>query len=431
MLPIIPGPATRRPAYRDYNLDMKTGMKVVVLLALNILVLVFLELGSYAFLRFVLPRDSRMWRDLGGMVANFHPLFKAVDGNSVSRYYPYVGHYWQGDWSKTIPPAAEHPDGWVLPGEKDDQGRQKYVTMDKPEGMIRIFCIGGSTMMGAGTSGPDKTISAGLQALLRAANPDRKIEVINAAWHGHVSTEEMVLIATKLIAYHPDMFVVLDGFNDFGRAYFMPSMPPFWTFFQQTLVRERNPAMSFRGIIANLVFFLRTKFYCLAIIPMPRLHGSKPLPGTGAAARGKPFDPRPYLRALDEYQLVQTSMAGIARAHGVPIALALQPNVVYRKPMSAEEKREQEKFEASKPKYREARIFFFYEGERRRAALSKKLSAKGVYILSFTRLFERKPQTLYTDSCHYNDEGARLIAEAYFPVVAAALGLNANPPARR
>lgn len=96
----------------------------------------------------------------------------------------------------------------------------REISMPKPEGVFRIFVLGGSTVWG-GWNG-DWIISRYLEEELnknpRPREGIEKFEVINAGVLGHASTNELILIETKIVDLAPDLVVVFDGFNDLQYA---------------------------------------------------------------------------------------------------------------------------------------------------------------------------------------------------------------------
>ena len=90
--------------------------------------------------------------------------------------------------------------------------RQQFVR-DKPAGVYRIFCMGGSTSYGRPYD--DRTSFCGwLRELLPVADPSREWEVINAGGISYASYR-VALLMEELIQYEPDLFVIYSGQNEF------------------------------------------------------------------------------------------------------------------------------------------------------------------------------------------------------------------------
>ncbi|WP_027192288.1 SGNH/GDSL hydrolase family protein [Fundidesulfovibrio putealis] len=90
----------------------------------------------------------------------------------------------------------------------------------KPEGTFRIFCLGGSTTLGAGVETDAHAYPAILQAMFDTMQKgaSKRIEVINAGVFGYRSLHTSLLVSRLLDDYQPDMFIVMDGLNDLDAA---------------------------------------------------------------------------------------------------------------------------------------------------------------------------------------------------------------------
>ncbi|MFP5223664.1 MAG: SGNH/GDSL hydrolase family protein [Acidobacteriota bacterium] len=94
------------------------------------------------------------------------------------------------------------------------------IQQRKPDGTYRIFCLGGSTTLGAGVETDVHAYPAILQALFdkTPAGAAKRIEVINAGVFGYRSLHTARLVSRLLDDYQPDMFIVMDGLNDLDAA---------------------------------------------------------------------------------------------------------------------------------------------------------------------------------------------------------------------
>ena len=96
-----------------------------------------------------------------------------------------------------------------------DNGPIERFREDKPAGIFRIFCLGGSTTKGwpfhEYLSYP-KLLGLYLRDLL----PGKKIEVINAGFHGSDTYSDTRLLR-ELVNLKPDLFIIYEGRNDEGN----------------------------------------------------------------------------------------------------------------------------------------------------------------------------------------------------------------------
>ena len=94
----------------------------------------------------------------------------------------------------------------------DENGlRGGPATLEKPEGVFRIVCLGDSQTFGAGIS-DDETWPAHLQECL---DPDRsRIEVLNFGVNAYDTEQEVQMLETRALAYDPDLVLLAFFVND-------------------------------------------------------------------------------------------------------------------------------------------------------------------------------------------------------------------------
>ena len=85
--------------------------------------------------------------------------------------------------------------------------------VQKPEGTYRVFVIGGSSTLGAGTA-DNATIPAHLERMYRESELPFRVEVINAGIPGAQSYIEHMLVKDRILEMDPDLLIVYDGYND-------------------------------------------------------------------------------------------------------------------------------------------------------------------------------------------------------------------------
>jgi len=83
----------------------------------------------------------------------------------------------------------------------------------KPEGYIRVFCLGGSTTYGRPYD-DTTSFTAWLREFLDIATDHRQWEVINAGGISYASYR-VAAVMEELCAYAPDLFIVYTGHNEF------------------------------------------------------------------------------------------------------------------------------------------------------------------------------------------------------------------------
>jgi hypothetical protein len=103
--------------------------------------------------------------------------------------------------------------------------RDEDTPLEKAPNNVRVFVLGASTAYGAGSLYPDvegtppqprndQTISYYLGKELNARFPSRRWEVVNAAVPAHRLHQELALLLSRVLRYHPDYVICIDGVND-------------------------------------------------------------------------------------------------------------------------------------------------------------------------------------------------------------------------
>ena len=98
-------------------------------------------------------------------------------------------------------------------------GGDRDIDMPKPEGLIRINCLGAST---TGNyicyNGKNYSYPMELEKILKEAFPDVKIEVNNCGVGGYTSAEILIKFLLDTIDTKPDIVVIYHAYNDLGSS---------------------------------------------------------------------------------------------------------------------------------------------------------------------------------------------------------------------
>jgi uncharacterized protein YjbI with pentapeptide repeats len=106
--------------------------------------------------------------------------------------------------------------------------RGPEFSKEKPESTIRIFLVGGSTMVNA-EEPIEFTIAGYLQKKINNLNLDYNVEVINAGIGSAWSKTETKMIKEKIFDLQPDLIFVYDGWNDLGPHFDGESNEKIWS----------------------------------------------------------------------------------------------------------------------------------------------------------------------------------------------------------
>lgn len=91
--------------------------------------------------------------------------------------------------------------------------RGEEIEKEKPDGVFRIFLLGGSTTFDGGLQHHKRTEDF-IKEELEILCPNQKIELMNCALPGYNSMQSLVLIASDLVDYSPDVIIFMHSVND-------------------------------------------------------------------------------------------------------------------------------------------------------------------------------------------------------------------------
>jgi lysophospholipase L1-like esterase len=109
---------------------------------------------------------------------------------------------------------------------------------EKPAGVLRILCVGGSSTYGVSASSDAAAWPARLRAFLGQTFPSQRFEVINAGVPGYSTFENAIDLAIRGVSLNPDIVIVYQGFNDI-RAATWPGVKPDNTHFRKSWNLEK------------------------------------------------------------------------------------------------------------------------------------------------------------------------------------------------
>jgi len=101
--------------------------------------------------------------------------------------------------------------------------RADEITKEKPEGTLRIFVMGGSTVF-CGSATFEQSHCHRLQEKLRARFPEREIEVINAGVPWYTSQHSLINYLFNIRDFEPDIVILWHGINDLYHSFSPPKL---------------------------------------------------------------------------------------------------------------------------------------------------------------------------------------------------------------
>jgi lysophospholipase L1-like esterase len=113
--------------------------------------------------------------------------------------------------------------GWA---RVDSSGfRGTGVSVTKPDGVMRIMAVGGSTTFDAKVAGDSNAWPKRLEYWLNSLAADPPVEVINAGTPGYTVLENLIRLVTELHRYEPDLIILYQTHNDLSAALWQAWQP--------------------------------------------------------------------------------------------------------------------------------------------------------------------------------------------------------------
>jgi len=341
----------------------------------------------------------------------------------------------------------------------------------KAPGTYRIFILGGSTVAGVGIRLPDHSISAQLEVMLNLSSELGKnkpvFQIINAGVSGWYSAHEVAFAQFEILYYKPDMIINFDGVNDrmFADAEGLPKEKErtYWSpyhkrvknvvenpIFQEKLFRHSwakskyNPARYFYSL--HLMFYdipnllsnafdsnkrklaakiekLRTMY---PKIPYRRWRAftNRSIPDNWSdLAYDKNLPASSNVLLANRFINNLKNLSTICKENNIRYMAALQPILLpeFKKSFSRWERfnydrKVQSFFHNYKKNYRLSALNYHMKC----AELGKKELGDGIFF-NLSNIFHTERRELYSDKCHYNKKGNKIIASIFKKLIESVL----------
>ncbi len=121
--------------------------------------------------------------------------------------------------------------------------RGEEITKEKPEGVFRIFVVGGSTVLNREVSLNESAVKL-LEIKIKKQFPDKKIEMVNAGKDWYTTEHSIIQYLFKIKDFHPDMIILLQGVNDMYQSCTSPEF---------TTKEYKNDYSHFLGPMARII----------------------------------------------------------------------------------------------------------------------------------------------------------------------------------
>jgi len=208
--------------------------------------------------------------------------------------------------------------GWFKINSLGFRGRE--FSAKKKLGIVRVVCLGASTTFDIGSLGTDRPWPEVLEAELRHDLGIESIEVLNLGIPGATSLDSLIDLQMRAIAFQPDLVIVYQGHNDFN--YSIP--PPLHQKPSDLFPLEARPRSALtRWTTVHSLLYAKEEVRIADLVE--RLTRFSPF-----GAKPSPTSPRDRIlgveQGLSDYRANLRSIAAIARANGIALAL---PEIIF------------------------------------------------------------------------------------------------------
>jgi lysophospholipase L1-like esterase len=283
--------------------------------------------------------------------------------------------------------------------------RGEEMTLNKPSETLRIVIVGSSAAFGVGVR-DEEAFTTLLEANL-AEQIDQEVEVINAGITGANSTQELIVLETRVIALEPDIVVIYDGRND---LYFATS--PLWQPHYPPALQHLQSDLSQNGGQPSLGDGLAQMWAALGQ-RSALVGGAQQVASLIGGKQADPSELSMHDEALTVYRDNLRYMVAVLQATDIQPVLVYQPIIAAGDKTLTDE--EQERYDAAQAEgFLDLLADAYPAGE---AVVLEVGEEFDVPTYSLVGVFDDVQGTVYLDDVHYNPLGNAVVAERLAEIV--------------
>lgn len=367
---------------------MLTRGKILLLsVILVVITLALTEFTSYLIFRFV------GWKKYN---------YEVVE----SPYHPYLG--WTHAKNTLLRSAnACGPAGAYIQTDDEGYAITPRLSYENPE--LKIAITGGSTIFGVGSSGNASTVPARLEEIIYN-EMNLKVEVYNLAGRGYQSFQEMLTLHTFLMTHKVDLVLAISGRNDslyaasdqnISSVFFPSHVYATAEFVRKAengeLIYLKGLRNKFRSSCYTCELFyraLKRLFYTPSV--------NENVEDIDNMAVGT------FQNIFERVNITKSHyalMGVISKENDAIFVMFLQPTAYTKNKLSSKET-SCISYKAERSEYLSKYEEKFYDRLR--------LSKKNFLYYDSANVLDNVEVDTYIDQCHYNDNGAKAVAEAIF-----------------
>jgi lysophospholipase L1-like esterase len=296
------------------------------------------------------------------------------------------------------------------------------ATAQKPENVVRIITMGGSTVWGEDGAYPpypaidnSQTIAAHLERLLNVEATRRqapfRVQVLNAGVVGYRLYQNLDYFNHRLGEFHPDLVIAMDGHNDLDAL--ILGIPPYHHRNQAPLERALNHPTLFDVFGLGVTYAeQRSLFVRKAHSRLGQMVNGWALQKERSELGRKRRSDVEVEKWLSEYVETVRRLDASARIAGAHVLFAVQPELAgeREKQLTDVEVKMREYWGGGQWLHTEVR-------DRLIARMHETADRYGIWFEDVSDVFRGTVDQTYVDYTHLNDLGASLMAKRLGKVV--------------
>ncbi len=161
-------------------------------------------------------------RFMPGKVDELRPELAKIIDEAPMEANPYLAYAGKPNFTSA-------PDAEIQKSHNSWGFRGPSIAPDKPEGVYRIVCLGGSSTYGHTPTSDEKTWPGRLEYYLNRepvrAQCGQEVQVLNAGLSGYSTFESTVNLAFRMVEWEPDLVIVYHTINDMRCALYLHGGP--------------------------------------------------------------------------------------------------------------------------------------------------------------------------------------------------------------
>lgn len=322
------------------------------------------------------------------------------------------------------------------------------LPIQKPQGEIRIFVLGGSTAFGSLSSSNATTLTHRLETRLneriaaQTQNPERfrpevlpyfkdevdraltrpprlrdgTYRVINAAVPGYTSGNELAQLALHVLQYSPDLVIVLNGYPDLllNSQLEATDIPMATEFLSNASAHLSHHLRQEVGEWVAGTYLVKGVHYWFFRSPEPEAGTSLLAIDAASLSQQLPSDSAERDRRIDRYQSNLRQITRLMTATQKPVIIALQPEITGRGDTAHAS--EAALLSDLSPTYRQEITAGYASLDAKASALKQEFPNR-LTTLNLYNLYADFPEQAFYSPVHLTDAGNTVLADRLYDAV--------------